>query len=59
MSSVSTKLDQPASQGPMGQVRGSRIGQGCRVGRGAMMVLRIFTKVHVLLNLESVVYVLH
>lgn len=48
---VSIKLDQPASRGPVKQVRG----QGCRADGGAMMVLKGSVNVCALVNLESAV----
>ena len=56
---ASTELDQWVSRGPVGWVRGPGCGQGCRVNKGAVPVLRGSTNVRVcvLVNLKSVVSV--
>lgn len=52
-------ITQLVNMGPIGCVRGLGTRQGCRAGKGAVLVLRVCTNMHVLVNLESVVCMLH
>lgn len=55
---VRTQLNQLVSSRPIERVR-QEPRQGCWAGRGAMLVLRVSANLHVLVNLETVVYALH